>query len=182
MRSLFALPLLVLALAMGGCSATPETPSSPAVESIAGDSPLQQVVVGYAEAVEESYRLLYEVGMREEVTSAGDRYILSYAPQEKFYAGLYNLELDDVIIIEQEEFFTVASAHLALKDPATIIVETDTGVSLSNPNYGDFTLIIENGLVVGAFENAGNWTGTFSYQPDATITALVLTQLAEQGE
>lgn len=120
--------------------------------------------------------------MREEVTSGGDRYILSYSPSEKFHAGLYNLELDNIIIIDQEEFFTVASAHLALQDPATIIVETDTGVSLSNPNFGDFTLIIEDGLVIAAFENAGNWTGTFSYQPDATITALVLAELAEQGE
>lgn len=182
MRALLTVPLVALALLLSGCSPATSTPSSPPVETSVGAFPSVAPVIGYAEAVAESYRLLYEVGMREEVTSGGDRYILSYSPSEKFHAGLYNLELDNIIIIDQEEFFTVASAHLALQDPATIIVETDTGVSLSNPNFGDFTLIIEDGLVIAAFENAGNWTGTFSYQPDATITALVLTELAEQGE
>lgn len=182
MRTLFALPLVVLALTLGGCSTTPVTPSFPAVENFVGDSPAQQRVVGYAEAIEESYRLLYEVGMREEVTSAGDRYILSYAPQEEFYAGLYNLEVEDLILVEQEELFTVATARLALLDPITILTETDTGIAISHPQHGDFTLVIENGLVVSAFENAGNWTGIFSYEPDALVTQLVLELLAERDQ
>lgn len=184
MRAFFTPLLLLLALTLSGCATDQSTQAEPEVTATPTPTTSESVdaEVGYAAAISESYRLLYEVGMREEVTSAGDRYILSYAPQEKFYAGLYNLELDDVIVIEQEEFFTVASAHLALKDPATIIVETETGVSLSNPSFGDFTVIIENGLVVGAFENAGNWTGTFSYEPDAMVTDLVLTQLAEFEE
>lgn len=182
MRSLIALPLLLLALMASGCAPIQSTQAEPEVTASPTASESVEAEVGYAAAIAESYRLLYEVGMREEVTSGGDRYILSYAPQEKFYAGLYNLELDDVIIIEQEEFFTVASAHLALKDPATIIIETETGVSLSNPSFGDFTVIIENGLVIAGFENAGNWTGTFSYEPDAMVTDLVLTQLASLEE
>ena len=182
MRAIFTPLLLLAGLTLSGCATAQSSTPEPEATASPTSSGSVEVEVGYAAAIAESYRLLYEVGMREEVTSAGDRYILSYAPQENFYAGLYNLELDDVIIIEQEEFFTVASAHLALQDPATIIVETETGVSLTNPKFGDFTVIIENGLVIAGFENAGNWTGTFSYEPDATITALVLAQLEEANQ
>ena len=119
--------LVVLALAtltLTGCSSEPSPASLPAVEHYIGDTESTERVIGYAEAIEDSYAKLYETGMSETVTSAGDRYILSYAPQENFYAGLYNLEIEDVVIIEQEELFTVAAAHLALQDPITLIAET----------------------------------------------------------
>lgn len=182
MRVFSLLPMLVLALTLSGCSTTAATPSFPAVQNYVGDTPSVERVVGYAEAIAKSYELLYEVGMREEVTSAGDRYILSYAPQERFYAGLYNLEVEDVILVEQEELFTVATARLALLDPATLITETVDGFSINHPQHGDFTMVIENGLVVSAFENSGNWIGVFSYEPDAMVTRLVQELLAETGQ
>ena len=182
MRAFFTLPILLVALALSGCATSPSTPSFPAVENYGGDAPSVERVDGYAEAVAESYRLLYEVGMHEVVSSAGDDYILSYAPQENFYAGLYNVEVEDVILVEQEELFTVATARLALLDPITVITETETGISISHPEHGDFTLVIENGLVVSAFENAGNWTGVFFYEPDPKVSELVLEQLAERDQ
>jgi len=182
MRAFFALPLLLVALALSGCTSTPSTPSFPAVENFVGDAPSVERVDGYAEAVAESYRLLYEVGMHEEVTSAGDDYILSYAPQENFYAGLYNVEFRDVLLVQEEELFTVAAARLALLDYFTSVTETETGISISHPEHGDFTLVVENGLVVSAFENSGDWTAVFTYEPDAMVTELVLELLAERDQ
>lgn len=65
--------------------------------------------------------------MTERVTSAGDRYILSYQPSEAFQAGIYNIEFDDVLVVEDELFFTVATAFRAIQDPNTVVEETDTG-------------------------------------------------------
>jgi hypothetical protein len=182
MRAFFALPLLLVALALSGCTSTSSTPSFPAVENYVGDAPSVERVDGYAEAVAESYRLLYEVGMHEVVSSAGDDYILSYAPQENFYAGLYNPEVEGVILIEDEDYFTVASAHLALQDPATLVIETANGLSLNHPALGNFTIVIHDGLVVSGFDNDGEWTGSFFYEPDPMVTKLVLEQLAERDQ
>lgn len=182
MRAFLTFPLLMVALVLSGCSTVATTPNFPAVDNYVGDAPAVERVAGFAEAVEESYRLLYETGMSEEVVSAGDRYILSYSPQENFYAGLYNLEVEDLILVEQEELFTVATARLALLDPAAIITETESGISISHPAHGDFTLVIEGGLIVSAFENAGNWTADFTYEPNAMVTEMVLELLAERDQ
>lgn len=180
MRKLIALILIGL-LGLSGCTSEPSASNLPAVEVYQGDAQSTERVIGYAEAIEASYQKLYETGMSEEVTSAGDRYILSYAPQDKFYAGLYNLEIEDVVVVEQEELFTVAAAHLALQDPATVIAETDSGVSITHPEYGDFTLVIVDGLVVSASDNSGSWTGEFSYEPNQMVTDMVAEILAEEG-
>ena len=182
------LPIAALLLiTLAGCAPadqpieTPtQSPSSTASETESAEPEPSDEREEYEIAIENSYLKLYETGMREEVTSVGDRYILSYSPQENFYAGLYNLELDDVIVVQQEELFTVASAYLALDDPKSVIVITDTGVSITNPDLGDFSLVIENGLVVSGSANDGSWTGVFSYEPDPEVTKMVEELVAEQ--
>ena len=169
-------------LALTGCTAAPATPSTPpAVENYVGDAESTERVIGYAEAIEASYQKLYETGMAESVTSAGDQYILSYAPGDEFVAGLYNVEIDDVILVNDELFFTVATAYQAIQDPVTEVTETETGVSLSHPEFGDFTVVIEDGLIVSGFDNGGSWSGDFVYQPDARVSELVAEVLAEES-
>lgn len=172
MKKILAL-FAIAALTLTGCSSDPAPATLPAVEQYVGDTESTERVIGYAEAIQASYAKLYETGMSETVTSAGDRYILSYAPQENFYAGLYNLEIEDVVVIEQEELFTVAAAYLALQDPVTVITETENGVSITHPEYGDFSLVIADGLVVSGSDNNGTWTGEFSYVPNDMVTKLV---------
>ena len=92
MRKLLLASLAVSALLLPGCTEAAVVPSAaPAVENFVGDAQAQERVAGYAEAIEASYAKLYETGMAETVTSAGDDYILSYAPGERFVAGLYNV-------------------------------------------------------------------------------------------
>ena len=65
------------------------------------------------EAVEASYQLWLTNGMTEKVASWGQRNVLIYKPNAQggaFLAGLYNLEIDDIIPIEQPERFTGYSA------------------------------------------------------------------------
>jgi hypothetical protein len=104
--------------------------------------------------------------MTEEVDSSGDTYILTYQPGGDFVAALYNVELEDVIPIEQPELFTVYSAWMMLKDDATVIVEGENQLTLTNEGYGDFTVFIENGLIVSGEAVNGSWTGVFRYEPD----------------
>ena len=182
MRTPLVASVAISALFLTGCSEAAVTPNAaPAIENFVGDAQAQERVAGYAQAIEASYAKLYETGMAETVTSAGEDYILSYAPGERFVAGLHNVEVGDVILVEDEMCFTVGSAYLALQDPTTVIIETETGVSISQPEYGDFTVVIENGLVVSGFENAGSWTGTFAYEPDPKVTELVAELLAAEG-
>ena len=178
------LSLLVMsALALTGCTTGESQPAAsqpPAIENFEGDAEAQERVAGYAEAINASYAKLYETGMAESVTSAGDEYILSYTPGEEFYAGLYNVEIDDVIVVEDELFFTVATAYRAIQDPTTVITETETGVSITHPEFGDFTIVIENGLVVSGFDNGGSWTGEFVYEPNPRVSELIAEVLAEE--
>lgn len=182
MRTKLLAALTILALALTGCSSveqdSAETSSASAPSNTQSSEPAE--TVGYEAAINASYQKLYETGMTERVTSAGGRYILSYVPAEKFEAGLYNIEFDDVIVVEDELFFTVATAYRGIQDPDTVVEETDTGVSISNELFGDFTIVIENGLVVSGFDNGGSWEGEFSYKPDAMVTELVAQMMAEQ--
>jgi len=185
MKKLVALTALIL-LALTGCSAEsepaePATSAPVAIENYSGNEESKERVITYAEAIEASYQKLYETGMTERVTSAGDDYILSYAPQEEFFAGLYNVEVDDVIVVSDELFFTVASAYRALQDAATVVTETEAGISFSNPQLGDFTVLIADGLVVSGFDNNGSWTGEFSYEPDDRVSELVEAVLLEEA-
>lgn len=182
MKKALLVALIAPALALSGCASDTSAPTQTtpaAVENFVGDSEAQERVVGYAEAISASYEKLYEVGMSEFVTSAGDEYILSYEPGEKFFAGLYNVEIDDVIVVEDELFFTVATAYQALQDPTTVITETDTGVSISHPEFGDFTVVIEDGLVVSGFDAAGSWTGEFVYESNPRVNELIALALEE---
>ena len=179
-RLKFFLISSVLLVALSGCAAA-ET-SSP-VESAATASATAEetpIEVGVLDAVEASYQLWLSQGMTEEVTSSGDRYILTYEPGEPFLAALYNLEFEDVIPIEQPELFTVYSAWIMLQDDVTVIIEGDNQLQLSNPNYGDFTVFIEDGLIVAGEAADGSWTGTFRYEPDAaTLELLAQETIAE---
>jgi len=107
------------------------------------------------------------------VTSAGDRYILTYEPGEEFLAALYNLEFDDVVGVEQKELFTVYSAWAMLGEEATVIEETEQGYSLSHPDYGSFLVFIEDGLIVGGEGIDAGWTGVFRYEPDNEVLQLL---------
>ena len=172
MKKLFALTLVLPLLS--GCAAEealPEADSLPAVENfIASAAPEEtQAVVTYAEVIRDSYQLFLENGMTEEVTSAGDRYILTYEPGEEFIAALYNFEFDDVVAVEQKELFTVYSAWAMLSEEATVIEETAQGYSLSHPDYGSFYVVIEDGLIVGGSGIDAGWDGVFRYEPDPEV-------------
>lgn len=182
MRKLLLTSAALGALLLSGCAELSPMRSVPsAIESFQGDPAALDRVSDFTEAIEASYAKLYEVGMAESVTSEGDDYVLSYAPGDNFVAGLYNVEFEDVILIEDELYFTVASAYRAINDLATIVTETETGLSINHPEYGDFTVVIENGLVVSGFDNQGTWTGDFVYEPDPKVTKLVAEQLAAEG-
>ena len=126
-------------------------------------------VVTYADVIRGSYQLSLENGMTEEVTSAGDRYILTYEPGEEFLAALYKLEFDDVVGVEQKEMFTVYSAWAMLSEEATVMEETDQGYALSHPDYGSFYMVIEDGLIVGGSGIDAGWTGEFRYESDPEV-------------
>ena len=176
MKKLLALAVIVPLLT--GCAsgeALPEAESLPAVKNfIATAAPeAPDEVVTYADVIRDSYQLFLENGMTEEVTSAGDRYILTYEPGEEFLAALYNLEFDDVVGVEQKELFTVYSAWAMLGEEATVIEETEQGYSLSHPDYGSFLVFIEDGLIVGGEGIDAGWTGVFRYEPDNEVLQLL---------
>jgi len=178
LKPLLLTAALIGVLAVAGCApqevANPAAATSDASVTQGGtDAPTEAVAdLSLLEAVEASYQLWLTNGMTEEVTSGGVKYILTYRPSADdgaFLAGLYNLEIDDIIPIEQPELFTVYSAWVMLKDDATVIVEGDNQLSLENKDYGDFTVFIENGLIVSGEEATGSWTGVFRYEPDLAL-------------
>ena len=172
--------LLLAGLSLAGCAPTENTePVEPEVTTSA-TAPETAVEVGVLDAVEASYQLWLTKGMTEEVTSSGDRYILTYEPGEPFLAALYNLEFEDVIPIEQPELFTVYSAWIMLQDEATVIVEGDNQLQLTNPSYGDFTVFIEDGLIVSGQAVDGSWSGVFRYEPDAATLELLAKEVATE--
>ena len=172
--------LLLAGLSLAGCAPTESTePVEPEVTTSA-TAPEPAVEVGVLDAVEASYQLWLSKGMTEEVTSSGDRYILTYEPGEPFLAALYNLEFEDVIPIEQPELFTVYSAWIMLQDEATVIVEGDNQLQLTNPSYGDFTVFIEDGLIVSGEAADGSWSGVFRYEPDAATLELLANEVATE--
>jgi hypothetical protein len=172
------IPLVValgfsLVAGLAGC-APAEVASSTAPETTASaTAPEMAVEVNVLDAVEASYQLWLSQGMTEEVTSSGDIYILTYQPGAEFVAALYNIELEDVIPIEQPELFTVYSAWMMLKDDATVIVEGDNQLTLTNDGHGDFTVFIENGVIVSGEAVNGSWTGVFRYGPDLPTLELL---------
>jgi hypothetical protein len=172
------IPLVVVAgfslvAGLAGCAPAGVT-SSTSTEATASPTASETAVeVTVLDAVEASYQLWLSQGMTEEVTSSGDSYILTYQPGAEFVAALYNLELQDVIPIEQPELFTVYSAWMMLKDDATVIVEGDNQLTLTNDGYGDFTVFIENGVIVSGEAVNGSWTGVFRYEPDVPTLKLL---------
>ena len=169
----------VLLAGLAGCA--PAETTAPATQSPAtATAPEVVEEASVLDAVEASYQKWLADGMTEEVTSSGDRYILTYEPGGEFVAGLYNVELDDVIAIEQPELFTVYSAWLMLQEDATTIVEGDNQLTLTNENYGDFTVFIEDGLIVSGEAVNGSWTGVFRYSPDSTVLGLLASELGAQ--
>jgi hypothetical protein len=177
-------PVLVagfaLAVGLAGCAPAEVASSTSPEATTSATAPATAVEVNVLDAVEASYQLWLSQGMTEEVTSSGDRYILTYEPGGDFVAALYNVDLEDVIPIEQPELFTVYSAWMMLKDDATVIVEGDNQLTLTNEVYGDFTVFIENGIIVSGEAVNGSWTGVFRYEPDfPTMELLAQTLNAE---
>ncbi len=151
---------------LAGCAPAEVASSASPEATTSATAPATAVEVNVLDAVEASYQLWLSQGMTEEVDSSGDTYILTYQPGGDFVAALYNVELKDVIPIEQPELFTVYSAWMMLKDDATVIVEGDNQLTLTNEGYGDFTVFIENGIIVSGEAVNGSWTGVFRYEPD----------------
>jgi hypothetical protein len=61
-----------------------------------------------------------------------------------------------------------------------VIVEGDNQLTLTHDGYGDFTVFIENGIIVSGEAVDGSWTGGFRYEPDApTLELLAQTLDAE---
>lgn len=178
--------VLVSVLAVSGCAAqdgtNPTAPNGeqPVTAGSAETSTATPQDITVLDAVEASYQKWLSAGMTEEVTSSGDRYVLTYEPGEPFLAALYNLELEDVIPIEQPELFTVYSAWLMLQDDATTLVEGGNQLTLTNENYGDFTVFIEDGLIVSGEAVDGSWTGVFRYTPDRAVLDLLAAELGAQ--
>lgn len=172
--------VLFATLSVAGCAPADEVTEPSSSPSAATTEVETAVEVGVLDAVEASYQLWLTAGMTEEVTSSGDRYILTYEPVEPFVAALYNLEFEDVIPIEQPELFTVYSAWIMLQDPETVIVEGDNQLQLTNANYGDFIVFIEGGLIVSGEAADGSWSGVFRYAPDQATLELLEQELANQ--
>ena len=168
-KSLIPLALVAgfaLIAGLAGCAPAEVAVSTSPEATTSVTAPATAAEVNVLDAVEASYQLWLSQGMTEEVDSSGDTYILTYQPGGDFVAALYNVELEDVIPIEQPELFTVYSAWMMLKDDATVIVEGENQLTLTNEGYGDFTVFIENGLIVSGEAVNGSWTGVFRYEPD----------------
>ena len=155
-----------LVAGLAGCAPAEVAVSTSPEATTSATASATAVEVNVLDAVEASYQLWLSQGMTEEVDSSGDTYILTYQPGGDFVAALYNVELEDVIPIEQPELFTVYSAWMMLKDDATVIVEGENQLTLTNEGYGDFTVFIENGLIVSGEAVNGSWSGVFRYEPD----------------
>ena len=175
-KSLIPLVLVAgfsLVVGLAGCAPAEVASSASPEATTSASAPETAVEVNVLDAVEASYQLWLSQGMTEEVTSSGDEYILTYQPGEEFIAGLYNVGLDDIIPIEQPELFTVYSAWMMLQDDETVVVEGDNQLTLTNEGYGDFTVFIENGIIVSGEAVNGSWTGVFRYEPDRAILELL---------
>jgi hypothetical protein len=166
--------LLIAVLMISGCAATPEQTTEQATEQGSvqseSESSSEQVEqeLGYEEIIERSHQMFLEKGMTERVESAGDKYVLTANPDSDFKAGLYNETFDDILNVSRDnlQLFTVVSAKLMLEQDDTVIEEGEDSVSLTHPDYGDFTVFFEDNLIVAGESNNDGWTGTFEYQPD----------------
>lgn len=169
---------LSLLLALSGCAAA-ESEDSPQQSQATGsdsDNSSEQVdsePLGYEEIIQRSYQEFLDKGMTERVESAGDNYVLTANPDSDFKAGLYNETFDDILDVSKDnlQLFTVVSAKLMLEQDDTVISEDENSVSLSHPDYGDFTVFFENNLIVSGESNNDGWVGTFEYSPDAETLA-----------
>jgi hypothetical protein len=168
-----------LIFALSGCSAASETASSLSASATVtpgvSGTPAELDEMGQARlAVEASYELFQSAGMTETVLSGEDQYILSYDPANPvFVAVLYNFSFDGVMPVEEKEFFTVYAAWLYSQDGSSEVLVTPTGLSISNDVSSPFEVAIQDGLIVSGGALDGSWTGTFSYEPDFEILALI---------
>jgi len=169
------LTISVLAL-LTSCASAPvgeNSTSSPAETNSSEQTPDAQEDLSYQEIIELSYQEFLEQGMTERVESAGDSYILTANPDSDFRAGLYNETFDDILDISRDnlQLFTVVSAKLMLDEEDTVVEEGENSISLTHPDYGDFTVFIENNLIVSGQSNTGGWEGEFEYAPDPETLA-----------
>jgi hypothetical protein len=169
-------------LLLSGCSSpVSNTSSSPTVSETIPESVSETVAPVELDemdvallAVERSYELFQSAGMTETITSAGDKYILSYDPSNSiFRAALYNLSIYEAVLVEEKKLFTVYESWLLIQDVNSEIYLTPTGLSITNDDSIPFEIVIQDGLIISGGALDGSWTGTFIYEPDFEILALV---------
>lgn len=129
--------------------------------------------LGYQEIIERSYQEFLAKGITERVESAGDNYVLTANPDSDFKAGLYNESFDDILDVTEDnlQLFTVVAAKMMLEREETVIEEGEDSVSLTHPEFGDFTVYFQNNLITSGESNTGDWSGVFIYEPDPETLA-----------
>ncbi len=172
-RLLLSISVLALLTSCASAPVEENATSSPAETNSGEQTPDAQEDLSYQEIIELSYQEFLDQGMTERVESAGDSYILTANPDSDFRAGLYNETFDDILDISRDnlQLFTVVSAKLMLEEEDTVIEEGENSISLTHPEYGDFTVFIENNLIVSGQSNTGGWEGEFEYAPDPETLA-----------
>ena len=172
-RLLLSISVLALLTSCASAPVEENATSSPAETNSGEQTPDAQEDLSYQEIIELSYQEFLARGMTERVESAGDSYILTANPDTDYKAGLYNQTFDDILDISRDnlQLFTVVSAKLMLEEEDTVIEEGENSISLTHPEYGDFTVFIENNLIVSGQSNTGGWEGEFEYAPDPETLA-----------
>lgn len=129
--------------------------------------------LGYQEIIERSYQEFLAKGITERVESAGDNYVLTANPDSDFKAGLYNESFDDILDVTEDnlQLFTVVAAKMMLEREETVVEEGEDSVSLTHPEFGDFTVYFQNNLITSGESNTGDWSGVFIYEPDPETLA-----------
>jgi hypothetical protein len=161
---------LVLMLGLSGCSAA-ESGSSPVTSENLSQEEIQSLTP--IEVIERSKAQFDSAGMTEEVLSGGDNYILTYEPGDTFVAALYNESFDDVIAIDQPELFTVVAAYNLSQNSAVEYVQTECGFEITAPDAAGMSLCAEDGLIISGKALDGSWEGTFTYQVNLEILAMI---------
>jgi hypothetical protein len=176
---------LVTLFVLSGCAAADSTSNDmdsvtnqtdeSQTESSQSDNQETDEDLGYQEIIERSYQEFLAKGITERVESAGDNYVLTANPDSDFKAGLYNESFDDILDVTKDnlQLFTVVAAKMMLEREETAIEESDNSVSLTHPEFGDFTVYFEDNLITSGESNNGDWSGVFVYEPDpATLARL----------
>lgn len=169
---LFSLGILLM-IGLAGCAAEAEAPAASTPTASASETAAEPVALSAEEIITASHDLFFAQGMTERVSSGGDNYILSYAPQEEFTAALYNETFDDVIAVSERGMFTVLAAYDLMSSGEAEISYEGNEITILSESQGSFVVEVADGLIVAGHEINDAWSGTFEYAPDqATLDLL----------